>query len=76
VARYALGGGATGLFVDSPLWRGAGLLLTSAGCKCCWLSRLGMPVPVHPLGLLLLSPPTGAAFLALGMVTPCWWDNV
>jgi len=52
------------------------LLLTSALLQLALAFAFGLPVPAHPLGLLIAFAAASAAFLAIGMVIAMLVDNV
>jgi hypothetical protein len=74
--RYRLLPARGWVFVVSVLGARAMLLLTSALLQLALAFALGMPVPAHPLGLLVAFAVTSCAFLAFGMVIAMLVDNV
>ena len=74
--RYRLLPARGWVFVASILAARAVLLLTAALLQLALAFAFGMPVPTHPLGLLLAFAATAAAFLGFGMVIAMLVDNV
>lgn len=74
--RYALAPVERWVLVAGVLLARAVLLSSAAALQLLLAFALGMPVPVHPLGLLLAFAATAAAFLAFGMVIAMLVDNV
>ncbi|HET7086712.1 MAG TPA: ABC transporter permease [Rhizomicrobium sp.] len=74
--RYALAPVGRWVFVTGALLSRAVLLLTSALLQLALAFALGLPVPVHPLGLFVAFAAASAAFLAIGMVIAMLVDNV
>ena len=74
--RYALAPVARWTFVAGVLLARSVLLLTAALLQLALAFGLGLPMPAHPLGLLVALCVTAAAFLSLGMVIAMLVDNV
>jgi hypothetical protein len=74
--RYRLLPARGWVFVASVLVARAVLLLTSALLQLVLAFALGMPLPLHPLDLLIAFAVTSCAFLAFGMVIAMLVDNV
>jgi ABC-2 type transport system permease protein len=64
------------VFVVSVLLARAVLLLTAALLQLALAFAFGMPLPTHPLGLLLAFTVAAGAFLSFGMVIAMLVDNV
>jgi hypothetical protein len=74
--RYALAPVGRWVFVISILLARSVLLLTAALLQLALGFAFGLPIPTHPLGLLVAFAATAAAFLAFGMVIAMLVDNV
>lgn len=74
--RYALTPVDRWVFVVGVLMSRAVLLLSAALLQLALAFGLGLPMPAHPLGLLVSLCVTAAAFLSLGMVIAMLVDNV
>jgi ABC-type polysaccharide/polyol phosphate export permease len=74
--RYVLAPLGRWVFVTGALLSRAVLLLTSALLQLALAFAFGLPVPAHPLGLLIAFAAASAAFLAIGMVIAMLVDNV
>ena len=74
--RYVLAPVGRWVFVMGTLLSRSVLLLTSALLQLALAFAFGLPVPAHPLGLLIAFAAASAAFLAIGMVIAMLVDNV
>jgi hypothetical protein len=74
--RYALAPVGRWVFVAGVLLSRSVLLLTAALLQLALGFAFGLPIPTHPLGLLIAFTVTAAAFLAFGMVIAMLVDNV
>jgi ABC-2 type transport system permease protein len=74
--RYALAPVGRWVFVAGVLLSRAVLLLTAALLQLALGFAFGLPVPTHPVDLLIAFTATAAAFLAFGMVIAMLVDNV
>src|SRR5882757_5890393 len=74
--RYALAPVSRWVFVTGVLLARSVLLLTAALLQMALAFGFGLPLPTHPLGLLIAFAATAAAFLAFGMVIAMLVDNV
>lgn len=74
--RYALAPVGRWTFVIAVLLSRAVLLLSAALLQLALAFALGLPMPAHPLGLLISLCVAAAAFLSFGMVIAMLVDNV
>lgn len=74
--RYALAPVGRWVFVAGLLLSRAVLLLTAALLQLALAFALGLPMPAHPLDLLIALCVAAAAFLSVGMVIAMLVDNV
>jgi len=74
--RYALAPVGRSVFVVGVLLSRAVLLLTAALLQLALAFALGLPMPAHPLDLLIALCVAAAAFLSFGMVIAMLVDNV
>jgi ABC-2 type transport system permease protein len=74
--RYVLAPVGRWVFVAGILLARSVLLLTAALLQLLQAFAFGLPVPTHPLGLLVGLCVTAAAFLSFGMVIAMLVDNV
>jgi hypothetical protein len=74
--RYALAPVARWTFVAGVLLARSVLLLSAALLQLALAFALGLPMPAHPVGLLVSLCVTAAAFLSFGMVIAMLVDNV
>lgn len=74
--RYALAPVGRWVFVAGVLLSRAVLLLSAALLQLALAFALGLPMPAHPLDLLISLCITAAAFLSFGMVIAMLVDNV
>lgn len=74
--RYALMPVGRWVFVAGTLLARAVLLLTAAALQLALAFAFGLPVPAHPIGLLIAFAAASAAFLSFGMVIAMLVDNV
>jgi len=74
--RYALAPISRWVFVAGVLLARSVLLLTAALLQLALAFGFGLPLPTHPIGLLIAFAATAAAFLAFGMVIAMLVDNV
>jgi len=74
--RYVLAPVGRWVFVTGALLSRAVLLVTSALLQLALAFAFGLPVPAHPLGLLIAFAAASAAFLAIGTVIAMLVDNV
>jgi len=74
--RYLLLPARHWVFVTSVLVTRLALLVTAVALQLALAFMFGMPMPAHPLDLLVAFMAASAAFLALGMVIAMLVDNV
>ena len=74
--RYALAPVDRWIFVAGMLVSRAVLLLSAALLQLALAFALGLPMPAHPLGLLVALCVAAAAFLSFGLVIAMLVDNV
>ena len=74
--RYRLTPAPAWVFVASTLASRYLLLVTAALLQIALAMALGMPAPLHPLGLLAAFSVASAAFMGLGLVIAMLADNV
>jgi ABC-2 type transport system permease protein len=74
--RYALAPVGRWVFVAGVLLSRAVLLLSAALLQLALAFALGLPMPTHPLDLLIALCVAAAAFLSFGMVIAMLVDNV